>query len=340
MAVVSMEGWDHEGGVAAQIPAKQNRSGTPQTPGTTGRFGTGLCLDHNGTNSTTSIILPGSYTTLYIGVAINMAAGLVTNSSVIQLLNGGAGGTVVASIQFTPSGPNTVMRVVNAASTVIGTGTATFVVDTWRYIELKCVVSATVGQIETRLDAGTSPDINVTNVNTGALAIDTITLRQFTGRVRYDDFYAVDTTGSSPTNAFLGEVRIETIAPTGNGANTAWTGAFGDWDDGTSHDTDSTYVSSSTPGDRETSTLSDLSVATGTVFAVQTVLTARKDDAGARTIAPVIRIGGVNYDGTTTAGLTAGYIGYTQIYDRLDPSGAAWTIATVNGMEAGAKEVA
>jgi hypothetical protein len=86
--------------------------------------------------------------------------------------------------------------------------------------------------------------------------------------------------------------------------------------------------------------LTNLATATGTVFAVQTNLTSRKDDAGTRTIAPVVRIGSTNYDGTTTAALGSSYADYTQLYDRLDPSGATWTISTVNAMETGVKEIA
>ena len=53
----------------------------------------------------------------------------------------------------------------------------------------------------------------------------------------------------------------------------------------------------------------------------------------------MIRIGGVDYDGATAPALGTSYADYTQLYDRLDPAGNAWTITTVNGMEAGAKVV-
>jgi hypothetical protein len=86
--------------------------------------------------------------------------------------------------------------------------------------------------------------------------------------------------------------------------------------------------------------MTNLSMATGTVFAVQTNLIARKDDAGLRTIAPVIRTGGTDYAGTTTAALGASYLDYTQLYDRQDPVAADWSVTTVNGMEVGVKEVA
>jgi hypothetical protein len=317
MAVVLMEGFDH---LNQQYTAKG--WSVNNFTGAAGRYG-GRCVDSQ--NSVVmSKVLPSSYTTLFVGFATKIAA-LPGDMDIFLTRNGS---TNVVRIQCFNNGLNRVFRLLNAAGTVLATGTTPIVATVWNYLELKVVVSA-------------SAECSASSVNTGALAIDNVGMNGINGVTwSYDDLYVVDTSGSSPTNTWLGDVKIETLFPTGNGNSTAWTGAFGDWDDTTSHDTDTTYVSSSTPGDKETSTLGDLTVTAGTVFAVQTNLVARKDDAGSRTIAPVLRIGGTDYDGTTSPGLTATYTDYTQLHDRLDPAGNAWSVATVNAMEAGVKEVA
>jgi hypothetical protein len=100
---------------------------------------------------------------------------------------------------------------------------------------------------------------------------------------------------------------------------------------------DTTYVSDSTPGDIDSYTVTDIDGG-ATVYAVQTNMWARKDDAATRQIAPVIRQASTDYVGTTvTLGTTYQY--YSQLYDK-DPTAAAWTAANVNSDEFGVKEIA
>jgi hypothetical protein len=334
MSVIFCEGFDHVS--AAQIISYK---GWAFASGSTLSVQTGRLAGQAARPQSTDMShsLPSTYADAIVGDAIKLN-GTALNSNLLALR---AGGTVVAAVRLVTSGANTVWRVVNSAGTTLATGTTPIVTGSgvWYYLELKVHVSATVGTVELRLNGASTAECSATGVNTGASNIDNVLIAGTSGFTDHDDTYVVDTSGSSPTNTFLGDARVETSYPTANGANTAWTGAFGDVDDASPND-DTDYISSSTPGDRETYTITDISVSTGVVYAVQTNLVARKDDAGVRTIAPVIRISGTDYDGTTTAGLSTSYLGYQQIYDRLDPSGAAWSIATVNAMEAGVKEVA
>jgi hypothetical protein len=335
MAIVLMEGFDHfsaaqsvlNGWSPALNAVGTGATFTPFNYGQSGRV----------VNARYDITLGGpTYSTLYVGFDFYLTA--VTSADTHFYMRGSA--TNVLRMTLIVSGADRFLRFINSAGTTLATGTTTILVNQWYHAAIKCVVNASTGSVELRLNGLTSSEMAASSVNTGSTNIDTLGFETGNSQQMYiDNLYALDTTGSSPTNDWIGAKKIETLAPNGNGANTAWTGVYTDWDDSTSHDTDTTYASSSTPGDRETSTLTDL-VSTGTVYAVQTNLVARKDDAGARTIAPVIRIGSTNYDGTTTAGLTSSYANYKQLYDRLDPSGASWTAATVNAMEAGAKEVA
>ena len=83
-------------------------------------------------------------------------------------------------------------------------------------------------------------------------------------------------TGGSANNDFLGDVRVETLFPTADGANTAWTPSaagshFNKVNEatGTFPDGDTTYVADATPGDRDTYVMSDLAAAAGNVYGVR-----------------------------------------------------------------------
>jgi len=337
MAVVFMEGFDHLSGAQVSLKGWNSTQGTM----TAGRFG-GQASSSNGTMTGFGKALPGSYTTAVCGFAFKNNLGVTTNP-VFAFRNGAAsGGTIVVAMRNVTSGSNTVLGLFNAAGTQLALGTTPYLgMATWVYAEIKVVVSATVGTVELRLDGASTAECSATGVNTGALDINSVSWQWVNGVSTYlDDIYVVDTSGSAPTNTWLGDVRVETLYPSANGANTAWTGVYTDVDDPATFDSDTTYISSATPNDLETYGMTNLSMATGTVFAVQTSLIARKDDAGFRTIAPVIRTGGTNYAGTTTAALGSSYLDYTQLYDRQDPVAADWSVTTVNGMEVGVKEVA
>jgi len=259
MAVVFMEGFDHI--ALAQLYAK----GWSQPSGgsvVAGRFaGQGLRTNSSAPNCY-SKALPASYSTLIVGFAF-----LPTTTDARDVLSLRNGTTTVVKVATVVVGGVPVVRLVNASGTTLATGTTGVPANAWTYIELKVVVSATVGTVEVRLNGASAAECSGTGLNTGALDIDNIGLWWVVTYLNtYDDIYVVDTSGSAPTNTWLGEVRVSTLIPNGNGANTAWTGAYTDWDDITSADDDTTYVSSSTPGDRETSTLTDLSAATSTVL--------------------------------------------------------------------------
>ncbi len=333
MAVVALEGFDHLSAAQMSIKWTGNAFGSVQTA----RLGSGQSMRIGASATPSTRALPSTYSTLYLGIAVKFNAPFGATTEYIALRGAGAN---IIRIRAVVSGANQVFAILNSAGTTLATGTTALSTGQWYYVEVKCFVNASTGTTELRLNGLSTAECSSTGSNTGSTNIDSIGLAGAGGiTADFDDMYCVDTSGSAPTNTWLGDSRVETLAPTGNGANTAWTGAFGDVDDSTAHDVDATFISSATPGDRETYSLSDLSVGTGTVFAVQTNLIARKDDAGARTVAPVLRISSTNYDGTTTAGLTTTYNDYMQVYDRVDPAGSAWSLSTVNAMEAGVKEV-
>jgi hypothetical protein len=156
-----------------------------------------------------------------------------------------------------------------------------------------------------------------------------------------DDLYILTTSGSANTT-FWGDVHIEARFPTSDATYSQWTPSTGTdhyalVDETTPNTTD--YVSSLTPGQKDTYGFQDLTATDGTVMAVQEMIYAQKSDAGARSIAGLSRVSSTDYDGETKA-LTSSYTYYTHVMERNPNTGIAWTISEVNASEFGVDEIA
>jgi hypothetical protein len=214
------------------------------------------------------------------------------------------------------------------------------------YIEFKCKIDNSTGTIELRVNgvaviAASGLDTqNTANATADRLRLG-IAANNGGANWDYDDLYWCDSTGAQ-CNDFLGDIRVQCLRPTGVGATNAFTPSAGaNWqnvDDVTPND-DTDYNSSATPGQVDTFATGDLTPTTGTIKAVQTLVYARKDDAGVRTIAPVIRHAGADNVGPNH-NIAAGYAYYVDIFEVHPGTGVAFTVADVNGDEFGYKEVA
>ncbi len=331
MAVVMIEGFDHA--TAAELLTKgwTGNSGTVIA----GRFD-GQARRYTSTIVNTNKVLPSSYATLFAGFACRFGTLPGANADFVQLL---AGATAVFRIGLNSSG-KIIIR--NSGGTVIATGTTTIVAGVWNYYEVKAFINGASGTCEVHLN-GVSGEIASTVGNFGSSNIDTFLTTQIVsgGNSDIDDIYVLDSTGSAPRNTFLGDVRVETVYPTSDGAHTAWTPNSGSthWTQvsETPADGDTTYVGDSTPNDIDTYGCGDIDTG-ATVYGVQVNMYARKDDASTRQIAPVIRQSGSDNVGTTVT-LASSYSFYSQLYNQ-DPTSADWTPTTVNADEFGVKEIA
>lgn len=211
-------------------------------------------------------------------------------------------------------------------------------------LELWGLVSDTVGDFELRINGVTVATGNgSSDTKNGGTGVCTNT--QYAGTTGASTHLDVDDIWWSGTATdFQGDVRAIGQLCNADGASTAWTASAGsDYQcvDDATPDGDTTYISSATPGDRFTGAWPALPVASGAaVSGVMVRNIARKDDAGTRTIASVIRRGGTNYDGTTTANLSTSYQAYEQFYVQDPSTAAAWTVANVDAGEYGVKCVA
>lgn len=154
-----------------------------------------------------------------------------------------------------------------------------------------------------------------------------------------DDVYMLTNNGAAPT-ARLGDVRIETIVPTGNGTHSEFGGSDGNsvdnWalvDELPASATD--YVTGAA-GSRDLYQMANLTIPAGVVHAVQTHMLSSKTDTGAAELVPMVRLDGVTQE------LAPVGLGVAAVYSRseiktTDPSGAPWSVAKVNSAEFGIK---
>jgi len=227
-------------------------------------------------------------------------------------------------------------------STILGTGTATLLQGNEYFVSCKLGFSNSA-DVEVRVNAVS--DISLSSVDT------TNTANQNCGSVGfvvpsgafsndYDDFYIMDDTGSAPYNDFLAEpIRVETLLTAANDS-VSWAPLSGTNEsnvDDTAVDSDSTYNSTSSPGDIDTFTHAVLSNTPDTIYACKVDVWARKEDVSNKTLRSKLISGGTTQDGTTSAL----QMRYTVAYNNADillqdpDTSADWDEAGVNATKIG-----
>lgn len=335
MAIRFMDSFDHYS--ASQAELKWSTT-TVFVIGTGGRFGS--CLQHTDNNAITRIALDDQPTWI-VGVAFKLTSGNnpPANRQLIHLLDGTTAQVDLrltnGSLQITRNG------------TVLGTGTFKFIATIWYYLEFKVTIHNSTGTIAARVN-GIS-DISASGLDTQNTANATASAIQLgaTGGVNgagnpfWDDVYILDGTGSAPTNDFLGDVRVQTIVPNGNGTTNQLDGSDGNQVDNyllvdeATPNSDTDYVESSDVGDKDTYNYGAITPAAGTVYGLAIYPWARKTDAGIRTIATIARHSATEVDSADRS-LSVSYQYFTDIRE-TKPGGGVWSIADVNAAEFGVK---
>jgi len=180
--------------------------------------------------------------------------------------------------------------------------------------------------------------LNLSGVRTtgpsGSTTANTINFTSNNAHCFFDDLYVCDAQGSVH-NAYLGDLRVVTWVPTADGSHTDFAPSTG-----TSHfacvdeipaNSDTDYVSSSTVGATDTYKTPQASI-TGSVAGVQIAMTARKDDAGSRTVG--FMVGATQQGGSI--GLSTSYATYrTAVMETNPVTGVPWTLADLQTQEFG-----
>lgn len=206
--------------------------------------------------------------------------------------------------------------------------------NTWYYLEIEWVLSATVGAVNFYIE-GTLV-LSLTGVNNMAQTGVGYTNGDAwfigggaaTGSMDYDDYYEAD------TNTKVGTMRIDPIRPASDNSVT-WTPNSGANNysrvNETLVDGDTSYVSSATPGQQDLYTVSALPVVPATIYGVQRVDFARKTDANPRTIYQTVK-SGVTTDQGTAKSLVTDYARLERML-LVDPNtSAAWTPSAISAL--------
>lgn len=209
----------------------------------------------------------------------------------------------------------------------------------WYYLEL-CVHSfnASTGSFDLYCEG-----INVlskTNVNTNPVAsgtCDRICLKSenTVATVLTDDLYVNDGTA-------LGPCRIDTLRPSSD-ASVTWSHNSGTNNfsrvNETLVDGDTSYVFDSTVNDQDLYGIGSLPVTPTNIWNVQHRYVARKDDAGTRQVAGVVK-SGTTTNVETTQTMNSSYQTFRNQYNTDPNTSAAWGASAVNSLQIGQKTIA
>lgn len=293
------------------------------------------------------VILPSNITgKIIVGFAVNMA--LRASEQCLCTIQDGT--TIQCSVNIQTDMKINVRRGNTGSGTIIATSTNAIAYGAYHYFEVAITVHNTAGTIDVRWDGVNVPGLTgLTSQNTrngtnnygnrvGLFgAPSNAALGGASTIVDVDDLYICDDSGAQ-NNTFLGDVRVQAVFPSGAGNSNQFTPSTGSnyqTVDETTPNDDTDYNSSSTANDIDLFAMGDITPTSGTIKAVVVWVYCRKDDGGSRTLAPAVRSGGSNSFATTIS-VGSSYAYYPGIFE-LDPASAAWTVTTVNSIEAGYK---
>lgn len=291
----------------------------------TGRFG-GLTLRLTNGNNTPLIRPVSSRDTIAIGFAykgdnISSYGGA---GEVVRFRNGT---TDIMLLGFTGTGAVRVSR--GNIGTSLGQSAGGVILNNvWHYIEMTLTRNASTGSFEVFVD-GVSV-LSATGQNTGASSIDGVGFNGGYTNQNFDDVYVTDTATR------IGECRVETLRPSADSSVQFTPNASTNVSrvNTTTLDGDTTYNASSTVGHKDLFDMGDLSSTPTAIYAVQTMVNARKDDAATREVRTNLKSGATTVNGTTLA-LAASYTIQSDVYENDPNTSAPWTASGVNASQLG-----
>jgi hypothetical protein len=218
------------------------------------------------------------------------------------------------------------------------------------FIEMHIVINNT-GTVEFRVNGvsvGTALVDTQQTPNAWFDVIDWLTspINGFGNTIYLDDFYYCDTMsgpGVSPCNTFLGDVRVATVFATGNDAVQFTPLANTNWQEisEVAMDSDTSYNYDATAGHQDTFVFQPIANVITTIYGLQLTYAARKDDAGSRTIAGVIKISGTSYPygSPDTVAASATYMYFSDLWILSPATGLNFTLSEINAADFGYKLV-
>lgn len=324
--VLFMDGFDHypTENILTKWDAVSSKCGINTAIKKTGTGALKLTDD----NTYVKKILDNNYTTLGVGFMVYKNNGSISYPS-IPGLEIADGSNINLKLMFNKDKTLSVYR----NTTLLGSVANTLSVGEWAHFQVKVVVDDSVGSVVIKKNGGTI--LSLSNIDTKQ-SINTysnnVSLKNYGSNsdVYFDDVYIAED--------ILGVCVVETKYPNGAGQSAQWTPSEGlnyECVDEESVNSDTDYVYSSTPGNIDTYTFTDM-VNDGIIKAVQVNAFARIDDTGLRKIALVTRPGDTDYVGSDNV-LTTLFDHFFQIHETNPDDSEPWSIADVNGCQFGIK---
>ena len=223
-------------------------------------------------------------------------------------------------------------------STLLATGTQTFVLDTTYLIEVHVKIADSGGRFEVKVDSvsdidftgdtkeGENTQFNKVKIGYGSVVY---------AYARYDNFIMDDAN-------WIGSTKIQAIKPSGAGNSTGWTPSAGsNWDcveEIPKNDAD--YVSINSNDITDTYAAANMAGNIGTVKCVQVQSRAKYDGSPIPTnLKLVVRSGGADYLSGNKA-VPASEKSLWHLWENNPADSLAWEEADVNAMEIGVKSAA
>lgn len=334
MALRFIDGFDHYA-VPAQMPLKYTSVSNTQITSMTGRRAGSTAVKMYNGGDKFSLTLDDQPTWI-VGFAFYADSNSANSSKTVQLVDS------ASSVQLTLNILNGIIQLYRGDNgTLLASSAQTLQAGLWNYIEIKATIADSGGVFEVRVNEQVWATYTGDTKYSSTLA-HARTIRFCTASWVYTgihDLYICDGTGSV-NNAYLGDVRVDTVRPVGAGALTQFSpqGGSVNWenvDDATS-DGDTTYNVSDMTGQIDTFDCANLPAIGSVIGGVQVNLMTRKDDAGSRTLRAIARAASTNYEGADIV-LTTDYRVCRQVWDQNPATAAAWTEAAINAAEFGYK---
>jgi hypothetical protein len=284
-------------------------------------------------------VLPASVTTFGIGFRLWMAAlptqttGLGAQTPTIALRDGS--NNIMFTLWVTTTGAIVVSSGTNPTGAVLGQSAGpVLAANGWYHIELKFVVSATVGSVEVRVEGVAA--INATALNTGSTSIAQFSFGRYafgsgTNNHYYKDLVVWNSSGTA-NNDFLGSVIVYELTTTSDTTLGGWTSTDANGYsvlDNNPPDNAHYISGDSSPPASAVFGLSDLPATVTSVKGLITRVRAAKTDGGDGKMKITMRSGASNAAGSDRP-ITSAQTYWSDVCEQDPATAAAWLPGAVN----------
>jgi hypothetical protein len=284
-----------------------------------------------------------------IGLAFRSSLVPTAISPFIALLDAG---TAQCELRLNTDGTLSITR--NGTALTGGTSASAMSGNIYYYVEWMVTISASIAANTCKVNVNGTNWINVaagqSTRNTANNSANQVRIGYQSGASGnspnwdFDDLYVLDGNDSgvagNPCNAFLGDVAVVPLYPSGAGNYSQWTP-----DSGTNYarvnealaDGDTSYVQTGVAGNIDSYIYQALAGSPGSIFAVLWNAEMRKTDVSTYNVRRIYRKSATDYLSSIDQSLASTYAIYQEVLHADPATAAAWAAAALVGSEWGAK---